>query len=120
MAQVKKQGYWLSDLPSTSHPYRCGWTPDLSGKEDYSRKMVGDDFDTSPYPCTDGQQCISVAAYIKKYDGAYCSFGRKCEVTGRQIERGCCMLPESIPFGYFSLLTEKICLNVLYVEILVK
>ncbi len=65
MAQVKKQGYWLSDLPSTSHPYRCGWTPDLSGKEDYSRKMVGDDFDTSPYPCTDGQQCISVAAYIK-------------------------------------------------------
>ena len=30
------------------------------------------------------------------------------------------MLPESIPFGYFSLLTEKICLNVLYVEILVK
>lgn len=65
MALVKKQGYWLSDLPSTSHPYRCGWTPDLSGKEDYSRKMVGDDFDTSPYPCTEGQQCISVAAYIK-------------------------------------------------------
>ena len=41
MAQVKKQGYWLSDLSSTSYPYRCGWTPDLLGKEDYSRKMVG-------------------------------------------------------------------------------
>lgn len=65
MDEVKKQGYWLSDLPSISHPYRSGWTSDLSEKGDYSQQMVGDDFDTSPYPCTDGQQCISVAAYIK-------------------------------------------------------
>ena len=65
MAQAAERNCWLSDLPSVSHPYRSGWTPELSGKEDYSQKMVGDDFDTSPYPCTDGWQCISVGVYIK-------------------------------------------------------
>jgi hypothetical protein len=57
------QGYWPSELGTTSHPYR-GDGPTQVAPGDFSRTMVGDDSDTSPYRA-EHLIGISTAAYIR-------------------------------------------------------
>lgn len=61
---LDKKGRWLTPLKSTSNPYKPVGVLAPSDETKYAATMVGDDYDTSPYPCTDGTLCISVAEYI--------------------------------------------------------
>lgn len=63
-AALTKEGYWLTPLKHTSNPYKPVEAQAKSEETKYATTMVGDDFDTSPYPCTDGTLCISVGDYI--------------------------------------------------------
>ena len=48
VASLDEQGRWLSELGSTSHPYR-GDGPREPAPGDFSQTQVGDETDTSPY-----------------------------------------------------------------------
>lgn len=61
---LTKEGYWLSTLKSTSHSYTPCQATTPCDETKYISTMVGDDYDTSPYPCTSGEKCISVGDYI--------------------------------------------------------
>ena len=60
------EGYWLSPLGSTSNPYKAGASTEPSSETKYASTNVGDEYDTSPYRCTDGTMCISTRDYINK------------------------------------------------------
>ncbi|MET0357047.1 MAG: pectate lyase [Cellvibrio sp.] len=63
---LNKEGYWPTPLIYTSHPYK-GEPPktELSKEERYAETMVGDEWDTSPYPTDKPVSGISTAMYIK-------------------------------------------------------
>ncbi len=63
IAALDDRGCWLTELGTTSHPYRGDGTREPAGG-DYSRTMVGDDSDTSPYPAGH-LPGISTQAYIR-------------------------------------------------------
>ncbi|MBQ8520687.1 MAG: pectate lyase [Bacteroides sp.] len=65
VGELNKEGYWPSPLRDTSNPYRPCEEQEPSESKDYVTTMVGDEFDTSCYPCTTGETCISVAVYIR-------------------------------------------------------
>lgn len=64
--EAKKDGCWYSQLSSISNPYKeyNGETGEYADNK-YSENMVGDEYDTSPYPCDEDVKCISVKAYIE-------------------------------------------------------
>lgn len=66
VASLNEQGYWPTPLMYTSHPYK-GEPPktDLSKDERYAQTMVGDEWDTSPYPTDTPVMGISTGVYIK-------------------------------------------------------
>lgn len=61
---LTQNGCWLTPLKNTSNPYQpyCDSTP--SDEAAYIGTMVGDQNDTSCYPCTTGELCISTGYYI--------------------------------------------------------
>jgi hypothetical protein len=61
---LTKDGCWLSPLKSTSNPYKPYTVSGPSEETKYTTTFVGDEHDTSPYPCTTGELCISVGEYI--------------------------------------------------------
>jgi PelA/Pel-15E family pectate lyase len=63
IAGLDAQGRWLTDLTTTSHPYK-GDGPAQPAPGDFSRTNVGDDSDTSPYR---GERVpgISTSAFIR-------------------------------------------------------
>lgn len=62
---LTKEGYWLTPLKNTSNPYQPYTVSGPSDETKYADTFVGDEHDTSPYPCTTGEMCISVGDYIK-------------------------------------------------------
>ncbi len=65
VSSLTADGYWLSPLKQTSNPY-LPYTASGTGEEtEYATTFVGDEYDTSPYPCTEGETCISVGDYIQ-------------------------------------------------------
>ena len=56
---------WLSPLTTTSNPYKPAVSKVPSNETKYGATMVGDEYDTSPYPCTEDVQCISVRTYVQ-------------------------------------------------------
>lgn len=61
---LTKEGCWLTPLKYTSNPYKPYTEAGPSNETKYLTTHVGDEHDTSPYPCTTGEKCISVGDYI--------------------------------------------------------
>lgn len=61
---LTKEGCWLTPLKSTSNPYKPYTVSGASDETKYVSTFVGDEHDTSPYPCTTGEMCISMKDYI--------------------------------------------------------
>jgi hypothetical protein len=57
------EGYWLTPLRSTSHPYK-GDGPKEIASGDFGSTNVGDAYDTSPFPNPERVMGISTSAYI--------------------------------------------------------
>ena len=66
VSSLDSLGRWLSPLGSTSNPYKAGADPTPSHEKAFASTNVGDEFDTSPYRCTDGTLCISTRDFIQK------------------------------------------------------
>lgn len=64
IAGLSQQGYWPTPLYYTTNPYK-GVAPISKVNNDYAATMVGDDWDTSPYPVDNPVMGISTGAYIK-------------------------------------------------------
>jgi PelA/Pel-15E family pectate lyase len=64
VAGLNQQGYWPTPLYYTTNPYK-GVAPITKATNDYAATMVGDEWDTSPYPVDDPVMGISTGAYIK-------------------------------------------------------
>lgn len=66
VASLNQEGYWPTPLIYTSNPYK-GDPPKtgLSNDESYAQTMVGDEWDTSPYPTDTPVLGISTGVYIK-------------------------------------------------------
>ena len=64
LSKLDEQGRWLVPLSSTSNPYKPCPDTTPSNETKYTSTYVGDEYDTSPYKCETGEQCISVRAYI--------------------------------------------------------
>ncbi|MCE3253030.1 MAG: pectate lyase [Cellvibrio sp.] len=64
VAGLNQQGYWPTPLYYTTNPY-LGVTPITKANNDYAETMVGDKWDTSPYPVDNPVMGISTGAYIK-------------------------------------------------------
>lgn len=61
---LNQQGYWPTPLYYTTNPYK-GVPPISKVNNDYAATMVGDEWDTSPYPVDNPVMGISTGAYIK-------------------------------------------------------
>jgi PelA/Pel-15E family pectate lyase len=64
VAELNQQGYWPTPLYYTTNPYK-GTAPITRATDDYAATMVGDEWDTSPYPVNNPVKGISTGAYIK-------------------------------------------------------
>jgi PelA/Pel-15E family pectate lyase len=64
IAALDPQGRWITELGSTSHPYR-GPGPKTLAPGDFAGTNVGDDSDTSPFRPTSSLPGISTQAYIR-------------------------------------------------------
>jgi len=64
VAGLNQQGYWPTPLYYTTNPYQ-GAAPITKANNDYAATMVGDKWDTSPYPVDNPVMGISTGAYIK-------------------------------------------------------
>jgi hypothetical protein len=65
---LNPQGYWPTPLYYTTNPYRGpapGEKKNIPPTEAFAATMVGDEWDTSPYPVETPVMGISTAAYIK-------------------------------------------------------
>jgi len=63
VAKLNKQGYWATPLYYTTNVYK-GTAPVSKVNNNYAATMVGDAWDTSPYPVEDPVMGISTGAYI--------------------------------------------------------
>lgn len=61
---LNQQGYWPTPLYYTTNPY-IGEPPKAMVDNQYANTMVGDKWDTSPYPTENPVMGISTATYIK-------------------------------------------------------
>lgn len=64
VAGLNQQGYWPTPLYYTTNSYK-GTAPTTKANNDYAATMVGDEWDTSPYPVENPVMGISTGAYIK-------------------------------------------------------
>ena len=64
IGSLNADGFWIVPLRNTSNPYKPNPGSESSTSTQYATTMVGDEYDTSPYPCTTGEQCISTGDYI--------------------------------------------------------
>ena len=64
VAGLNAQGYWPTELKTTSHPYR-GPGPATPPPGFVDRGQVGDEWDTSPFTLERGPAGISTSAYIR-------------------------------------------------------
>jgi PelA/Pel-15E family pectate lyase len=64
VAGLNQQGYWPTPLYYSTNPYK-GVAPVTKANNDYAATMVGDEWDTSPYPVEDPVMGISTGAYVK-------------------------------------------------------
>lgn len=66
VASLNREGYWPTPLIYTSNPYK-GAPPRsaVSNDDRYAQTMVGDEWDTSPYPTDTPAMGISTGVYIK-------------------------------------------------------
>ncbi len=64
VAGLNQQGYWPTPLYYTTNPYK-GVAPITKANHNYAATMVGDEWDTSPYPVDNPVMGISTGAYIK-------------------------------------------------------
>lgn len=64
LSGLNRDGYWPTELRTTSHPYR-GPGPAEPPPGFVDRGQVGDAWDTSPFTLERGPQGISTAAYIR-------------------------------------------------------
>lgn len=67
LTDLNENGYWPTPLYYTTNPYR-GLAPSLKKGKDvhhYANTMVGDEWDTSPYPARRPHMGISTGAYIR-------------------------------------------------------
>jgi PelA/Pel-15E family pectate lyase len=62
--ELNAEGWWPARLSMTSHPYRGAGSP-VPAAGDFSRTLVGDESDTSPFRAPDDLIGISTAAYIR-------------------------------------------------------
>ncbi len=65
IGSLDARGCWLSPLTTTSNPYKPNPDSTPSKETKYTQTMVGDEYDTSCYPCTEKTECISVLTYIQ-------------------------------------------------------
>ena len=64
--EAQENKCWITPLNSTSNPYKEYQEGKATYAEDaYSQTMVGDEFDTSPYPAKEKVNGISVKKYIE-------------------------------------------------------
>lgn len=61
---LNKQGYWPIPLYYTTNIYK-GSAPVTKATNEYAATMVGDEWDTSPYPVENPVMGISTGAYVK-------------------------------------------------------
>jgi PelA/Pel-15E family pectate lyase len=61
---LNQEGYWPTPLYYTTNPY-IGHPPKTLADNHYADTMVGDEWDTSPYPTENPVMGISTAAFIK-------------------------------------------------------
>ena len=61
---LNQQGYWPTPLYYTTNPY-IGEPSKTLADNQYANTMVGDKWDTSPYPTENPVMGISTATYIK-------------------------------------------------------
>lgn len=61
---LNKEGYWPTPLYYTTNPYK-GTAPATKASSAYAATMVGDEWDTSPYPVENPVTGISTGTYIK-------------------------------------------------------
>ena len=61
---LNKEGYWPTPLYYTTNPYK-GAAPVTKANNNYSATMVGDEWDTSPFPVENPVMGISTGAYVK-------------------------------------------------------
>jgi hypothetical protein len=64
IAALDAEGRWITELGSTSYPYR-GPGPRTVAPGDFTGTNVGDDSDTSPFRPTSSLPGISTQAYIR-------------------------------------------------------
>ncbi|HYE53064.1 MAG TPA: pectate lyase [Azospirillaceae bacterium] len=64
LSALNAEGYWPTELRSTSNPYR-GPGPAQPAPGDFATTHVGDASDTSPYPVERGVTGISTGTYIQ-------------------------------------------------------
>lgn len=64
IAAMREDGAWIEPLALTSHPYRPGDAPAPGGR-DYSRDLVGDETDTSPYRAPTPVPGISTSVFLR-------------------------------------------------------
>ncbi len=64
VTELNQQGYWPTLLFYTTNPYK-GVAPITKANNDYAATMVGDEWDTSPYPVENPVMGISTGTYIK-------------------------------------------------------
>jgi hypothetical protein len=64
LAELNQQGYWPTPLFYTTNPYK-GAAPESKVTNQYAQTMVGDTWDTSPYPVEHPVIGISTGTYIK-------------------------------------------------------
>lgn len=66
VTQAKQEKCWFAPLGTISNPYKEYQGEGIPYSEyAYSRTMVGDEYDTSPYPCEENITAISVKRYIR-------------------------------------------------------
>lgn len=61
---LNKQGYWPTPLYYTTNQYK-GIAPAAKATNEYAVTMVGDEWDTSPYPVENPVMGISTGTYVK-------------------------------------------------------
>ncbi len=66
LKSIDKEGRWITPLTSYSNPYKELPEGNVQPSDDtkYAQTMVGDDYDTSPYPPTEQVMGISTQVYV--------------------------------------------------------
>ncbi|SDL97649.1 pectate lyase, PelA/Pel-15E family [Catalinimonas alkaloidigena] len=67
ISTLTPDGYWLTPLRVTTHPYIGPGTTEVA-EGDFRSQFVGDQYDTSPYYTDQAQEGISTGAFVRNMD----------------------------------------------------